>query len=124
MLALVVDDSRVARSKLRRALSSRGFEVVEAENGRSALDLLDAIQAPSVALVDWNMPVMNGLDFVKNVRERGEYQKMVLMMVTSESEPKQMVRALHAGADEYLMKPYTADLLFEKLALLGVGDSD
>jgi two-component system, chemotaxis family, chemotaxis protein CheY len=124
LLALVVDDSRVARSRLKRTLSSRGFQVVEADNGRSALELLATIDAPCVALVDWNMPVMNGLEFVKNVRDSDRYQDMILMMVTSESEPKQMVRALHAGADEYLMKPYTAELLFEKLTLLGVGEYD
>lgn len=120
MRAIVIDDSRVARMKLRKSLIKGGFEVVEAENGQAALDVLNGIEVPEIALVDWNMPLMNGLDFVKSVRKEDRYQDMIVMMVTSESEPAQMVRALHAGANEYLMKPYTTDVLFEKLELLGV----
>ena len=70
MLALVVDDSRTARLKLARALNSKGFQVLEAENGKDALDRLNGSEPPpKVALVDWNMPVMNGLEFVKQVRD-------------------------------------------------------
>lgn len=121
LIALVVDDSRVARMKLRKALQARGIQVLEADNGQSALDLLATIDTPQLALVDWNMPVMGGLEFVKNVRREQRLHSMVLMMVTSETQPAQMVRALHAGASEYLMKPYTRELLFDKLDLLGVG---
>lgn len=118
--ALVIDDSRVARLKLKRALQGRGFEVLEAGSGQEALDVLVGAALPSIALVDWNMPGMNGLDFVKNVRLAEQYSTMLLMMVTSETDPRQMVRALQAGANEYLMKPYTSELLFEKLEVLGV----
>lgn len=121
MRAIVIDDSRVARLKLRKALRERGFEVLEAENGVEALSVLEKADIPNVALVDWNMPEMNGLDFVKSIRKKDRFHDMLVMMVTSESEPAQMVRALHAGANEYLMKPYTKGLLFEKLELLGVG---
>ena len=121
MLALVVDDSRVARLKLRKALRTKGFQVIEAGDGHEALDILSDSSVPDIALVDWNMPGMNGLDFVKSVRSTETYSEMLIMMVTSETEPKQMVRALHAGANEYLMKPYSNDLLFEKLSFLGVG---
>lgn len=120
MRAIVIDDSRVARMKLRNALLERGFEVVEAGDGREALDVLTYHEVPHLALVDWNMPEMNGLDFVKAIRANDRFHEMLVMMVTSESEPAQMVRALHAGANEYLMKPYTKGLLFEKLELLGV----
>jgi two-component system, chemotaxis family, chemotaxis protein CheY len=123
LLALVIDDSRVARLKLKRVLIERGFDVIEAGDGIEALELLAGTKPPDLAFVDWNMPRMNGLDFVKSVRRDQNYKNMVLMMVTSETEPRQMVRALHAGANEYLMKPYTAEGLMEKLAQLGVGGS-
>jgi two-component system, chemotaxis family, chemotaxis protein CheY len=118
-LALVIDDSRVARMKLRKALQEQGFEVNEAGDGQAALAAIDGGFHPDIALVDWNMPGMNGLDFVKQVRKCN--QQVVLLMVTSEAEPRQMVRALQAGANEYLIKPYTKEMLVEKLALLGVG---
>lgn len=118
--ALVIDDSRVARLKLKRALQARGFEVLEAGSGQEGLDVLAEAELPAIALVDWNMPGMNGLDFVKNVRLAEHYNPMMMMMVTSETDPRQMVRALQAGANEYLMKPYTSELLFDKLEVLGV----
>ena len=120
MIALVIDDSRVARMKLRKTLRIEGFEVFEAGNGREGLTVLEQIEMPQIALVDWNMPEMNGLDFVKAVRSQEKYREMLLMMVTSETEPRQMVRALCAGANEYLMKPYTDEILTDKLKLLGV----
>ena len=119
-LALVVDDSRVARMKLIKALREYGCEVIEAVNGKHALEVLGEFETPDVAFVDWNMPEMNGLELVKQVRKESSYAEMVIMMVTSETEPRQMVQALNAGADEYLMKPYTKDALFEKLELLGI----
>jgi two-component system chemotaxis response regulator CheY len=121
MLALIVDDSRLARSVLKRSLSERGFLTIEAEDGRSGLALLSTIDPPDVVLVDWNMPNMNGLDFVRSVRQDARYEAMLLVMVTSEADPRQMVRAMNAGANEYLMKPYTKELLFSKLELLGLG---
>jgi|SRR5690349_21571331 len=124
MLALVVDDSRTARLKLARALNSKGFQVLEAENGKDALDRLNGSEPPpKVALVDWNMPVMNGLEFVKQVRADHRFDEMLVVMVTSETAPPKVARALMAGANEYLMKPYTIALLFEKLEFLGLGQS-
>lgn len=124
MLALVVDDSRVARAFLKNALRQVGFEVVEAQDGQDALNQLATIGSADVALVDWNMPVMNGLDFVKSVRKNQKYDDLTLMMVTSESEPTQLARALVAGASEYLMKPFTKELLYEKLGFLGLLKND
>ena len=120
MKALIIDDSRAMRMLLRRIVSSNGFEVVEAGNGQEALDVLAVGPLPDVALIDWNMPVMDGLTFVNSVRTRPEYRGITLMMVTTESERTQIVRALAAGAHEYLIKPFTEDALLSKFELLGL----
>jgi two-component system chemotaxis response regulator CheY len=120
MLALVIDDSRAMRTILRRIMTGAGYEVVEAGNGREALDVLETGPLPDVALVDWNMPVMNGLDFITEVREHADWRTMALMMVTTESEHGNIVRALAAGAHEYVIKPFTPDAIEEKLQLLGL----
>jgi two-component system chemotaxis response regulator CheY len=120
MLALVVDDSRAMRMVLRRIVGGLGFDVVEAGNGQEALDAVDAGPIPDIALIDWNMPVMDGLEFVTTVRSRPELRGVTLMMVTTESEHGQIVRALAAGAHEYVIKPFTPDAIAEKLALLGL----
>lgn len=115
--ALVVDDSRPTRSLLRRILTSLDYEVHEAEHGAAGLDQLDRLGPVDLALVDWNMPVLDGLAFVKAVRAQPAYERTVLMMVTSESDPAAIARALMAGADEYAIKPVTAETLAEKLSL-------
>lgn len=120
MLALVVDDSRAMRSILTRLLSGLGFDVAQAGDGAEALTVLDAGTRPEVILVDWNMPVMDGLTFIKNVRARDDLRDISLMMVTTESEQGQIVRALAAGAHEYVIKPFTDEVIAEKLALLGL----
>ena len=120
MLALVLDDSRAMRLILRRILTQAGFTVVEAGDGQEALDVIAAGEVPDLALVDWNMPVMNGLEFVSAVRKVREYRQMTLMMVTTESEHSQIVRALAAGAHEYVLKPFTAEAILDKLSLLGL----
>ena len=120
-LALVIDDSRAMRGILKRILLPLGFEVREAANGKEALDLLwNEDLSPEVALVDWNMPVMNGLEFVTAVRKQKHLRQMTLMMVTTEAEHGQIVRALAAGAHEYVIKPFTADAIVNKLAYLGL----
>ncbi|HZR79904.1 MAG TPA: response regulator [Candidatus Binatia bacterium] len=119
MKALVVDDSRAMRAILGRMLREAGYDVAEASNGREALEVFRASGAPSLLLVDWNMPEMNGLDLVRAVRgELGE-RDVSIMMVTTEIETAQVVRALAAGANEYLMKPFTREGLLEKLRILG-----
>ncbi len=120
MLAMVIDDSRAMRSILRRIVGELGFDVVEAGNGREALDLMTAGQIPALALVDWNMPELNGLEFVTAVRANRDWRDVTLMMVTTESEHGQIVRALAAGAHEYVIKPFTPDAIVEKLTLLGL----
>jgi two-component system chemotaxis response regulator CheY len=121
MRALVIDDSRAMRLILARIARQLGFDVVEAGNGREALDRLAELESvPELALIDWNMPEMNGLEFVAAVRRDAKYRAMTLMMVTTESEQSQIVRALAAGAHEYVIKPFTPDAIVEKLALLGL----
>jgi len=121
--ALIVDDSRAIRSIIRRTLEENGFVVVEAGHGQEALEKLEEQPDIGVLLVDWNMPVMNGLDLVRNLRrdeEHPERARLPILMVTTETEVRQMVRALAAGANEYLMKPFSAEALVDKLDLLGV----
>jgi two-component system chemotaxis response regulator CheY len=106
---------------LSRILTGLGFEVSEASNGKEALELIEAEQSPvQLVLVDWNMPEMNGLDLVKNLRRHREFESMVIVMVTTESEMDHMLAALEAGANEYVMKPFTPDILVEKLQMAGV----
>jgi len=120
MRALVVDDSRPIRRIEAEILHELGFETIDACNGKEALDRLQASTLPDVVLVDWNMPEMDGLEFIKAVRKEPRYAGMVVLMVTTETETNQMLRALTAGADEYLMKPFQKDGLIDKLRLLGV----
>ncbi|GAB6900550.1 response regulator [Kineosporia succinea] len=120
MQALVVDDSRVMRTILTKLLTGLNFDVVQAGDGAEALAALDAGARPEVALVDWNMPVMDGLTFIKKVRQNPEYRDVVLMMVTTESEQNNIVRALAAGAHEYVIKPFTDEVIAEKLEMLGL----
>jgi two-component system, chemotaxis family, chemotaxis protein CheY len=124
MRALVIDDSRTVRIILRQALAEAGLEVVEATNGREGLDRLRAHDDVELVLVDWNMPEMNGLEFVQAVRAQRQYDAVRIMMVTTETEQEQVVRALGAGANEYLMKPFTKEVLFAKLSLLDVSGGD
>jgi len=120
MRALVIDDSRAMRRIVGRILVGLGYEVVEAADGQEALDRLTDGPLPDLACVDWNMPVMDGLTFVTSVRANRDWRDVTLMMVTTESEQSQIVRALAAGAHEYLIKPFTPDALRDKLSLLGL----
>lgn len=120
MAALVIDDSKAMRAMLRRILNSAGIEVFEAGDGQEALDCLKRIDAITLALVDWNMPGMDGYQFIRTVRANPAYVHLRLMMVTAESEVDQITEALAAGADEYIMKPFTRDAVLDKLKLLGI----
>src|ERR687886_150616 len=120
MRALVIDDSRAMRRIVTTILEGLGFEVRDAGDGREGLDVLDEGWIPDLACVDWNMPVMDGLQFVAAVRSNPGYRSMTIMMVTSESEHTQIGRARAAGAHEYVIKPFPADAIRDKLALLGL----
>ena len=126
MRALVIDDSRTMRRIVAGTLEDLGFETEPAEHGREALDLLESGLDVQLCCIDWNMPVMDGLTFVNEVRANPAWRHITLMMVTTESEQGQIVRALAAGAHEYLIKPFTPDAIRGKLDLLGlvpVGES-
>jgi two-component system chemotaxis response regulator CheY len=120
MKVLVVDDSRAIRRILSSMLTEIGFAVAEASHGREALDHLQTHVDTDLVLVDWNMPEMNGLELVQAVRKDARFASIPLMMVTTETEMTQMVRALEAGAQEYVMKPFTKEVIEEKLRVLGL----
>ena len=119
MRALVVDDSSAMRAFLRMTLRDADIEVEEARNGKEGLRALRAVR-PDLVLLDWNMPEMNGFEMLQQIRADARYSGVKVMMVTTETEMAELARALVAGADEYVMKPFTRDMILEKLELLGV----
>lgn len=123
MRALIIDDSKAMRTILGRMLRELGFEVVEAGNGREGLQRLQESGKIDLALVDWNMPEMNGLEFIRTVRAEQSYNGVLLMMVTTETEMENVARALAAGANEYVMKPFTQEVILEKLQIFGMAGS-
>ena len=118
--ALVVDDSRAMRMILSKTLVESGFEVMQAVNGREALEIMNR-EGPSIRLVllDWNMPEVTGIEVVERLRSQKAFNTVRLVMVTTETEIEQMARALEAGADEYVMKPFTREAVEDKLRLIG-----
>ena len=120
MRALVIEDSRAMRSILAGILGDVGFEVALAADAEEALVILENDQDFELALVDWNLPAMSGLDLVIALRESPIYAGVKLMMVTTETQLDRVVEALDAGADEYIMKPFDREMLLEKLVLLGI----
>lgn len=119
--ALVVDDSKAIRMILARTLRELGYEVREAANGREALEAVEAEKAAiGLVLADWNMPEINGLELLKRLRQTPGLSSLVVVMVTTETELDQMAVALEAGANEYIMKPFTKEILVEKLQLVGI----
>lgn len=120
MKALLVDDSRAMRMILSRTLKEIGFEVTEAGHGLEALERLNTAGPFDLALVDWNMPEMDGLTFVTTVRTGQLATAMRIVMVTTESEADRVAAALAAGADEYVTKPFTKDALTSKLNIIGI----
>jgi two-component system chemotaxis response regulator CheY len=120
MRALVIDDSRAMRTIIANTLKGIGFQVVDAENGQVGLDRHAADGPFDLACVDWNMPVMNGLEFIRAVRSERRDRALAIIMITTETETHQMMNALAAGANEYVMKPFSKDMLLGKLELLGL----
>ncbi|ATX78553.1 two-component system, chemotaxis family, response regulator CheY [Mariprofundus aestuarium] len=120
MRALVVDDSKAMRMIIGRTVKGLGYEVAEGCNGLEALERLKDSGPFDVALVDWNMPEMNGYEFICAVRADAVYSDMKIVMVTTEAEMSQVIKALEAGANEYIMKPFTKEMIQEKLQMLGL----
>jgi two-component system, chemotaxis family, chemotaxis protein CheY len=102
-----------------RTLRELGFDTVEAADGQEALAALEREPEIGVILCDWNMPVMNGLEFIQRLRADARYSSSLVVMVTTETETAQMLLALEAGANEYVMKPFTREMIEEKLRILG-----
>jgi two-component system chemotaxis response regulator CheY len=120
MRALVIEDSSTIRLILCRYLQKMNIEVTEAVDGQVALVRLKAMSPPDVILVDWNMPVMSGLDFVRELRRMPVYDRVPVIMITTNSEGVYLSTALEAGANEYIQKPCTYDVLREKLDQMGI----
>jgi two-component system chemotaxis response regulator CheY len=118
--ALIVDDSRAMRLIVGKVVKANGFETIEAANGQEALlRLRESGDVPvDLALVDWNMPVMDGLSFVSAARAEG-FTTLPIIMITTEGSKEYVTRAIEAGANEYLMKPFTKESLRDKLTILG-----
>ncbi|HVN75152.1 MAG TPA: response regulator [Thermoanaerobaculaceae bacterium] len=119
MRALILDDSRAMRTILKGILAEVGFEVQEAATVRDALSVLGKDAGFDLALVDWNLPDVEGIEFVRQVRSQRKYDRVKLMMVTTETETAQVASAIRAGANEYIMKPFSKQAVAEKLVLMG-----
>ncbi len=116
---LVVDDSRVIRKVARRILEDLGFETAEAADGVEAMAWCRTAM-PEAILLDWNMPVMDGLEFLKQLRREPDGQDPVVVFCTVENDLEHITQALEAGADEYIMKPFDGDIIAAKLDLAGL----
>ncbi len=115
---LIVDDSRVIRKVSRHILETLGFQVEEADNGQSGLEVCDTAM-PDVILLDWNMPVMSGIEFLVQLRQRPGGNKPKVVFCTTENDVAHIREAIEAGADEYVMKPFDHETLQIKLQLVG-----
>lgn len=118
---LVVDDSNVVRKVARRITEDLGFNCIEAEDGQQALELCQK-EMPDVIILDWNMPVMNGLEFLKEMRasDNGDHPKVIFC--TTENDMDNIQKAMEAGADEYIMKPFDSEIIETKLIQVGIID--
>ncbi len=116
---LVVDDSAVIRKVARRILEGLSFRVSEAENGEQAL-LACRNEMPDAVLLDWNMPVMDGYEFLKNLRRTPDGDRPKVVFCTTENDVAHIARAMHAGADEYIMKPFDKEIVTAKLQEVGL----
>lgn len=116
---LVVDDSRVIRKVASRILEDLGFETAEAADGALALEACKA-SMPDLIILDWNMPVMDGLEFLRELRGRADGEAPRVVFCTTENDLEHISMAIDAGANEYIMKPFDRDILEGKLAAVGV----
>ncbi|BCZ17450.1 Chemotaxis protein CheY [Helicobacter sp. NHP19-003] len=124
MKILIVDDSSTMRRIIRNTLQRLGYEdIMEAEHGVEAWGKLDANDTTGVLITDWNMPEMNGLDLVKKVRSDGRFKDLPIIMITTEGGKAEVITALKAGVNNYIVKPFTPQVLKEKLeVVLGTND--
>ena len=116
---LVVDDSSVIRKVARRILEGLDFQIVEAEDGQKALEVCKRAM-PEAVLLDWNMPVMDGYEFLRALRKLPNGADPKVVFCTTENDVAHIARALHAGANEYIMKPFDKDIVSAKFAEVGL----
>jgi two-component system chemotaxis response regulator CheY len=116
---LLVDDSKAIRAIVRPILANLGFEVLEAGDGAEALKICQA-EFPTAVLLDWNMPVMNGLEFLKALRATPGGDQPIVIFCTTENRPQQIEEGILAGANEYIMKPFDQEILQSKFAQVGL----
>ena len=121
MKVLIVDDSRPIRKIMGNMLKKMGLETYEAEHGKAALEQLDAHPEIELLMLDWNMPEMNGIELLEAMKKREKgAPRPTIVMVTTENEMSKIVHAMTKGANEYIMKPFTKEILEEKLGILGI----
>lgn len=117
---LLVDDSRAVRLVGRRMMGTFGLEVLEAEDGKQALEVVRANPDLDAILLDWNMPIMDGMEFLTALRAEDRAKQPIVVMCTTENDMPRIVQAMQAGANEYIMKPFTEDIIRDKLEETGV----
>ena len=118
-VCLVVDDSRVVRKVARRILEAHGFGVAEAEDGQKALEVC-RMEMPDCVLLDWNMPVMDGITFLRALRKEFGPDDPPVVFCSTENDMSHIEMAIEAGAQEYIMKPFDDEILVSKLAQVGL----
>ncbi len=116
---LVVDDSKVVRMVARKILEGFNFSITEAEDGQKALDQCRA-NMPDAVLLDWNMPVMSGIEFLRELRAMDGADQPVVVFCTTENDMKHIQDAIQAGANEYIMKPFDSEIIQSKFAQVGL----
>lgn len=119
---LIVDDSAPMRRIIRGIFQGLGFSTQESRDGREALEWLREGGRVDLAVVDWNMPEMSGIELVQEIRADARFEAMRVMMVTTETEMSRVTSALEAGANEFVMKPFTREIIVDKLRILGLWD--
>lgn len=120
MKCLVVDDSKVARTMVARMVRQLGFDVVDAADGVEALGRLDPLDKPAAIVTDWNMPNLDGVELARAVRAKPDFAHIPVLMISSETDPRRVAKALLAGVDEYLFKPVDAEMIRDRLEIMGV----
>lgn len=119
MKCLVVDDSRVVRKVARRIVEDLGFECEEAEDGQKAYEACQ-LSMPDAILLDWNMPIMSGIEFLEKLRAMGNGGEPKVVFCTTENDMSFIQRALNAGANEYIMKPFDSEIIESKFKQIGL----
>lgn len=121
MTVLIIDDAVTVRMMTKAFLQELGFQDIHiAENGAEALEMMEKLESVRLVLVDWNMPLMNGLEFIQAVRQNPQFAETKLMMMTTETSMDKIITAMDSGVNEYMMKPFSKEILADKLQIMGI----